>query len=174
MGHEQRRKCRKPTARKPNHVDRCARLRSARVVRLSRAAGREEKLQVRRAQRRPEVGQDEGRERDRARLQALALLNLKKGMSALPPKADMCGALGDVRYVPCVDMCHDVLDECQTATKRLQDLSRHPCCEGSVNEALVRRSGWHSLEAVHEPRDRAMARLVAIVAFFLLSIPANA
>ena len=95
-------------------------------------------------------------------------------MSALPPKADMCGALGDVRYVPCVDMCHDVLDECQTATKRLQDLSRHPCCEGSVNEALVRRSGWHSLEAVHEPRDRAMARLVAIVAFFLLSIPANA
>ena len=67
-------------------------------------------------------------------------------MSALPPKADMCGALGDVRYVPCVDMCHDVLDECQTATKRLQDLSRHPCCEGSVNEALVRRSGWHRAE----------------------------
>ena len=33
-----------------------------------------------------------------------------------------------------------------------------------MNEALVRRSGWHSLEAVHEPMDRAMARLVAIPA----------
>ena len=63
VGHEQRRKCRKPTAGKPNHVDLCTRLRSARVVRLSRAAGREEKLQVRRAQRRPKVGQDKGREK---------------------------------------------------------------------------------------------------------------
>ena len=26
------------------------------------------------------------------------------GMSALPPKADMCGALGDVRYVPIADI----------------------------------------------------------------------
>ena len=26
-------------------------------------------------------------------------------MSALPPKADMCSALGDVRYVPIADMC---------------------------------------------------------------------
>ena len=72
VGHEQRRECRKPTAGKPNHVDLCARLRSTRVVRLSRAAGREEKLQVRRAQRRPKVGQDKGRERDRARLELLA------------------------------------------------------------------------------------------------------
>ena len=25
-------------------------------------------------------------------------------MSALPPKADMCGALGDVRFVPIADI----------------------------------------------------------------------
>jgi hypothetical protein len=29
---------------------------------------------------------------------------VQKGMSALPPKADMCGALGDVRFVPEADM----------------------------------------------------------------------
>jgi len=28
----------------------------------------------------------------------------QKGMSALPPKADMCGALGDVRFGPIADM----------------------------------------------------------------------
>ena len=27
-------------------------------------------------------------------------------MSALPPKADMCGALGDVRYVPIADIAY--------------------------------------------------------------------
>ena len=26
-------------------------------------------------------------------------------MSALPPKADMCSALGDVRFVPIADIC---------------------------------------------------------------------
>ena len=29
---------------------------------------------------------------------------MQKGMSALPPKADMCGALGDVRFVPIADI----------------------------------------------------------------------
>ena len=29
---------------------------------------------------------------------------LQKGMSALPPKADMCSALGDVRFVPIADI----------------------------------------------------------------------
>ena len=28
----------------------------------------------------------------------------KKGMSALPPIADMCSALGDVRFVPIADI----------------------------------------------------------------------
>ena len=28
---------------------------------------------------------------------------VRNAMSALPPKADMCGALGHVRFVPCVD-----------------------------------------------------------------------
>ena len=30
---------------------------------------------------------------------------LQKAMSALPPKADMCGALGHVRFVPIADIC---------------------------------------------------------------------
>ena len=29
---------------------------------------------------------------------------VQKGMSALPPKADMCGAKGNVRFVPRADM----------------------------------------------------------------------
>jgi len=29
---------------------------------------------------------------------------VQKGVSALPPKADMCSALGDVRFVPIADM----------------------------------------------------------------------
>ena len=29
---------------------------------------------------------------------------VQKGMSALPPKADMCGALGNVRFVPIADI----------------------------------------------------------------------
>ena len=29
---------------------------------------------------------------------------VQKGMSALPPKADMCGAPADVRFVPKADM----------------------------------------------------------------------
>ena len=29
---------------------------------------------------------------------------VQNGMSALPPKADMCGALGDVRFVPIADI----------------------------------------------------------------------
>jgi hypothetical protein len=28
---------------------------------------------------------------------------MQKGMSALPPKADMCSALADVRFVPIAD-----------------------------------------------------------------------
>jgi hypothetical protein len=43
-----------------------------------------------------------------------------------------------------------------------------------VNEALVRVSNWHNLEAAYEPRERAMANLVVIVALFLLSVPAYA
>ena len=31
---------------------------------------------------------------------------VQKGMSALPPKADMCGALGHVRFVPIADIKH--------------------------------------------------------------------
>ena len=30
---------------------------------------------------------------------------MQKGMSALPPKADMCGATSDVRFVPIADIC---------------------------------------------------------------------
>ena len=30
---------------------------------------------------------------------------MHKGMSALPPKADMCGATRDVRFVPKADSC---------------------------------------------------------------------
>ena len=33
-----------------------------------------------------------------------------KGMSALPPKADMCSALGDVRFVPIADIVWCLLD----------------------------------------------------------------
>ena len=33
---------------------------------------------------------------------------MQKGMSALPPKADMCGALGDVRFVPIADIYAEV------------------------------------------------------------------
>ena len=29
---------------------------------------------------------------------------MQNGMSALPPKADMCGALADVRFVPIADI----------------------------------------------------------------------
>ena len=29
---------------------------------------------------------------------------VQNAMSALPPKADMCGALGDVRFVPIADV----------------------------------------------------------------------
>ena len=30
---------------------------------------------------------------------------VQNAMSALPPKADMCGALAHVRFVPIADMC---------------------------------------------------------------------
>jgi hypothetical protein len=33
----------------------------------------------------------------------------QKVMSALPLKADMCGALGDVRFVPIADIQEDIL-----------------------------------------------------------------
>ena len=54
----------------------------------------------------------------------------QKGMSALPPKADMCSALVDVRFVPIADIGHlfDHLigagDEvgCNGQTKRLRRL----------------------------------------------------
>ena len=38
-------------------------------------------------------------------------------MSALPPKADMCGALADVRYVPIADIVSD------TAQQKTPELS---------------------------------------------------
>jgi hypothetical protein len=31
----------------------------------------------------------------------------QKAMSALPPKADMCGAMGDVRFGPIADITHE-------------------------------------------------------------------
>ena len=33
-------------------------------------------------------------------------------MSALPPKADMCGATRDVRFVPIADMCGALVHVC--------------------------------------------------------------
>ena len=35
---------------------------------------------------------------------------VQKVMSALPPKADMCSALGDVRFVPIADIASFVID----------------------------------------------------------------
>ena len=35
---------------------------------------------------------------------------VQKGMSALPPKADMCGATRDVRFVPKADSCAAAID----------------------------------------------------------------
>ena len=37
---------------------------------------------------------------------------VQKGMSALPPKADMCGATRDVRFVPIADMCDATVHVC--------------------------------------------------------------
>jgi hypothetical protein len=36
---------------------------------------------------------------------------VQNGMSALPPKADMCSALGDVRFVPIADICTQFREE---------------------------------------------------------------
>jgi hypothetical protein len=36
----------------------------------------------------------------------------QKAMSALPPKADMCGAASDVRFGPIADMCSAAADVC--------------------------------------------------------------
>jgi hypothetical protein len=47
-------------------------------------------------------------------------------MSALPPKADMCGALVHVRLVPCVDGC-----VCR---------KRHPTDFGQRNSLLLRQN----------------------------------
>ena len=49
---------------------------------------------------------------------------VQKGMSALPPKADMCGALGDVRFVPIADIAPPIaqspsLDEFGAKTPEL-------------------------------------------------------
>jgi hypothetical protein len=38
-----------------------------------------------------------------------------KVMSALPPKADMCGALGDVGFGPKADICAAIRHVCFTA-----------------------------------------------------------
>ena len=52
---------------------------------------------------------------DRRAFAAMSALGQKqtfapqKVMSALPPKADMCSALGDVRFVPKADIaCHSI------------------------------------------------------------------
>ena len=38
---------------------------------------------------------------------------LQKGMSALPPKADMCSALADVRFGPKADITFELTDEAE-------------------------------------------------------------
>ena len=43
---------------------------------------------------------------------------VQKGMSALPPKADMCGAKRDVRFVPIADMTSVRIGVNQTQSKR--------------------------------------------------------
>ena len=46
---------------------------------------------------------------------------VQNGMSALLPIADMCGALGDVRFVPIADiMCHPMFGCFQSRSIRLE------------------------------------------------------
>ena len=65
---------------------------------------------------------------------------MQKGMSALPPKADMCGANSNVRFVPIADMqaAGTFSDECRSArqdnpdlgelTRLCIDLDEPACC----------------------------------------------
>ena len=59
----------------------------------------------------------------------------QKAMSALPPKADMCGALAHVRFVPIADSC--------SAEKRIviRSLRRR---ERAAKEARSGRAPWRS------------------------------
>jgi hypothetical protein len=51
---------------------------------------------------------------------------LQKGMSALPPKADMCGALTDVRFGPKADIAASNFDVCSTFKSDIYYLDRRP------------------------------------------------
>ena len=42
----------------------------------------------------------------------------QKGMSALPPKADMCGAKRNVRFVPIADIARYIAPPCSSPAER--------------------------------------------------------
>ena len=51
----------------------------------------------------------------------------QNAMSALPPKADMCGALSDVRFVPKADMSCEIAG---IGKPRIFDVAQNNECSG--------------------------------------------
>ena len=80
---------------------------------------------------------------------------MQKGMSALPPIADMCSALAHVRFVPIADICHILLDHLVAA------VTKHLGCVGAAppRYALI---GFTRIEPcpniAHHSRRRAGGR----------------
>ena len=80
---------------------------------------------------------------------------VQKGMSALPPKADMCGATSDVRFVPIADM-HDCCRYSITSSAR-----------ASTDGGIVRPSAFAVLRLIDQlvlgrRLHRQIGRLLAL------------
>ena len=65
-------------------------------------------------------------------------------MSALPPKADMCSALGDVRFVPIADIDRNEINEAAKVSEF-----------GALHSSASRLLAEVSPLAPARPRDRA-------------------
>src|SRR4030095_11877009 len=63
---------------------------------------------------------------------------LQIAMSALPPKADMCGALAHVRFGPIADIASLIRSTCQR---------ERPTCQGSEWQAFLLFSGLSTTQS---------------------------
>ena len=69
-------------------------------------------------------------------------------MSALPPKADMCGATRDVRFVPIVDICKMDRGCVPTSGAALQLPRRRSLGSGRANPTATKRSSPPPMRAL--------------------------
>ena len=60
----------------------------------------------------------------------------QQGMSALPPKADMCSATRDVRFVPKADMAYSPIDQAAQPKSKTPDLLSLECCRVRTLQGL--------------------------------------